>query len=260
VSSMGDIGRISIGGNLVGGSITGTQGNLVESGVLSSINGRIGSVVIGGSVLAGRDESTGGALIDSASIRAALDIGSIVVKGSVVGTIGSGGDRTPVTFAAKGQAAPTETVDLAIGKVFIGGHATRLNVLAGFDFGTILNPNPANGNAQIGTVSIGGDWVASNVVAGVENFGANATDDDGFVDDEINFGDANDHIINGLASSIAKIGSIIIKGVVAGTMAGGDHFGFVSHAIGSLKISGTTVPIADALLAPLTGDVRLHLV
>jgi hypothetical protein len=72
-----------------------------------------------------------------------------------------------------------------------------LQVLAGYE----TSLNPINGNAQIGTVSVVGDWIGSDLVAGVEDGGA------------ADFGDAGD-TINGGGASIAKIASIVIGGIV----------------------------------------------
>jgi hypothetical protein len=105
-----------------------------------------------------------------------------------------------------------------------------------------------------------GNWIASSIVAGAENYGANGIDDAPGSDDDINFGDGGDHIINNLPDSIAKIASITIKGVIAGAFLLDERFGIVSHAVGSLKISGTSVPIVDFNPLGLFQGVTLHLV
>jgi len=99
-------------------------------------------------------------------------------------------------------------------------------------------------------VKVGGDWIASDLVAGVQDGGV------------AGFGDAGDSIIGG-GASIAKIASIVIGGIVEGTPAGGDLFALTSHAIGSLKISGTNIPVPAAPgtvpISPMTdSDVVLH--
>ena len=73
---------------------------------------------------------------------------------------------------------------------------------------------------QIGKVTIGGDWIASDLVAGVSNGG------DGF-------GNANDVLITepddtqpgGSPTIIASIAKIVIKGQASGTVGGSDHYG-----------------------------------
>ena len=140
----------------------------------------------------------------------------------------------------------TATIDVAIGKISIGGRAEFTSILAGYDTALAL----VNGNAQIGSVKVGGDWIAGNIVAGVRDGGV------------AGFGDAGDTIIGG-GASIAKIASITIGGIVAGTSGGGDHFGFVSHTIGSFKAVGFAAPFTAATaefsdLSLITGDVTIR--
>ena len=247
----GSLGPVTIGHDLIGGSITGSQPDLFDAGSIKG--GTIASVIIGGSVLAGKDDSDSGRLIENAAIQSSGNIASITVKGSVVGTVGLAGDITRVVFSTS-LFGSSEALTGAIGKVTIGGRAEWLNVIAG-----AVGDFSGNGNAQIGRVTVGGDWIASSIAAGVENWGNNNLDENGIGDDNLRFGDSHDHLIDPSAL-LGKIGRIIIKGIVQGTDFLTDRFGFVSHTIGSLRINGTTVPIADTILAPLTGDVRLHLV
>jgi hypothetical protein len=243
IFSQGDMGPVKIGRDLVGGSESGSGPSLDRSGFIETRAGRIASVTIGGSVRAGTAADVF-PLLRNASIGAGddftgNDIGSIVIGGSVAGSVSESGTITRVTFTARGQATPTATKDVAIGKLTIGGRAEWMNVLAGY----ASNTNPINGNAQIGPISIGGDLVACNLIAGVRD-----VNHDGF-------GNADDVIIGNLSNSIARIASVVIGGVVIGTSAGGDHFGIESHTIGSLKIDGFVVPIVSPLsLSPLTGD------
>ncbi len=241
VSSKGDLGAVKIGGDLRGGN----GGD--RSGFIGS-NNRIASVTIGGSIIAGYDDSPGGffLLTNNASIRALGNIGSLTVKGSVTGSVGQLGAVTTVVISAQG----TATTDLAIGKISIGGRVEHAQILAGYKSGGLPGGSlPTNGNAQIGAVSVGGDWIASDLIAGVQDGGT------------AGFGDVGDTII-GAGASIAKIASIVIKGIVQGSAASGDQFGFMSHAIGSLKINGATVPLASPVaLSSLTGnDVTVRLV
>jgi hypothetical protein len=240
IISQSDMGAVTISGDLKGASIA--TGLLEGSGSIQSL-GRIARVTIGGSIIAGLDNSATGSLSFSATIRAANDIGAITVKGGLLGSVGSGGDITKVVISARGQEFLTSVSDVAIGKLSIGGRVERAQVLAGYD----TNLTPLNGNAQIGVVAVGGDWVASDLVAGVQDGGA------------AGFGDAGDTIIPG--GTIAKIASITIKGVVVGTAAGGDRFGFESRTIGSFKAAGVTIPLVSPVsLSPITADVTLRLV
>jgi len=108
------------------------------------------------------------------------------------------------------------------------------------------------------------DWIASNLVAGIRNLGA----DDNFGGtgqdaDNVNYGDAHDTYI-GLGSIFNRIASIVIGGTVVGTAGGGDHFGFSSVQIGSFKSLGFTASLDSATadevipLSPITADVTLR--
>ena len=230
ISSVGDLGMVKIGHDLIGGSISGSA-SLSRSGVIESTAGRIGSVTLGGSILSGSDNSSG-ALTYNASIRAANDLGSLAVKGSIVGNVGDGsaGNFSPVIITARGQAVQKTGVDLAIGKITVGGAVDHANILAGYK----TDLSAINGDAQIGMVKVGGDWAASNLVAGAMNAASG---------NKI-FGDGNDASIGaGSAGITAKIASIVIGGEVIGRP-GGATFGFVAEQIGSFKFNGTAVALA----------------
>ena len=77
------------------------------------------------------------------------------------------------------------------------------------------------------------------------------------------FGNANDALIAGAGAIVARIASIKIGGLVAGTGAlTNDHFGFVAEAIGSFKSFNYTAPLTAAKdvieLSLTTGDVTIR--
>lgn len=233
-----DIGKLVIGGDLRGSSISGSDAGM--EGTAHIWGQRIGSVVIRGSVIAGTDDSAAGGMGPNASISASTSIGSITVLGDVLGSIGVGGEITRPTFSVTGQTSPGDAGELTIGKITIGGNVERARILAGYSFSV-----PVNGDAQIGPVSVRGDWIASDLVAGVQDGGTPG------------FGDAGDTVIAG-GTGIAKIASIQIGGAVLGTVAGGDQFGFVSDTIEKLRIGGQLIVLPPGLggvsLSPLTGS------
>ncbi len=251
IQSNGNMGAVKIGHDFIGGSVTGTA-SLDESGCIQSVR-RIASVFIGGSIISGIDNSTG-ALTKNATIRAGNDIGSLSVAGSLIGNTTSNG-ASPVVISARGQHTQGATSDLAIGKITIGGRVEFANILAGYN----TSLSPVNANAQIGPVNVGGDWAASNLVAGASNIASSNT----------KFGNANDAKIAGgtdNAAIISKIASITIGGHLFGTPASvstTDHFGFVAEQVGSLKVGGfaiplTAVPHQDDRAIGETPDVRVH--
>jgi hypothetical protein len=252
VRSDGDMGTVRIGHDVVGGSITGSD-SLNGSGTIVS-QGRISSVTIGGSIISGTDTSTG-TLTNNATIRAANDIASIIVRGNLIGNTNPIGD-SPVVISARGQSVPGLTTDLAIGKVTIDGRGENARILAGYEMFDLI---PLNADAQIGSVTIGGDWIGSSIAAGVVAGGDSL------------FGTADDAKISGPgttdnANIVSRIASITIAGAVYGTptsVSGTDHYGFVAQQIGIFTAGGFTATLTAATDPPLelaltTGDVTLR--
>jgi hypothetical protein len=242
----GDIGSVKIAHDLVGGSITGSTPDVDTSGYVASYDGRIGSVFIGGSVISGIDTSTGGNLTNNATIRAENDIGSLIIKGSLVGHADTGNGASPVILSARGQETPTASSDLAFGKISIGGRVENASILAGYQ--TDLTPN--DGQAQIGAVKTGRDFIASNIVAGMTDTANNG------------FGNGDDEFIGSPATTISRIASLTIGGAVVGSAdSTTDHFGIEAHTFGPVKITGLAyhiTPPAGLDFSDLTGnDVSL---
>jgi len=121
-----------------------------------------------------------------------------------------------------------------LGAVTIGGDLTFSSTVES-DTDT-SSSTPTNGSAQIGSVTVGANWVASNLIAGT------TAGIDGL------FGTADDARISTSAEPTLKssIGSVVIVGQVLGIP--GDnptttHFGIVSQQFGSVKIGGSSVTI-----------------
>lgn len=225
VVSGNEIGTLKIGRNLLGGSIGTGEGNLTRTGVIDV--DRLGSLFIGGSVIAGLDESAAGSLIRNASIIIDETLGAVTIRGSLIGRVGSGGTTTANIIARGLDALPTDTTNLAIKSIAILGTVENANILAGYN----SSLSAVNGDAQIGKVTVGGNWIASNLVAGVQD---NA-------DAPLNsfFGDSDDQAAPGVSATIvSRIGAILIKGYVAGSTAGGDSYGFVAQQITSFSAGG----------------------
>ncbi len=280
-----DVGASQVGGNIVGGSATGESGWLACGGTLTSLqvggsleaspgtyNGSInatlgiGNIKIGGDILGTSEDGTAAGTIDAGkgginnieidgsiiavsnnfgtgpAILAERKIGSMLVKGSIDGT-----ESTRVTIAMGGE---LNTVNgdsgLALGSLTVLGRVEFANILAGWQDDT----HAFNADAQIGSVHVGGDWIASNLVAG-------ATPGAG------GWGTAtNTKITGGLddPKSFSKIASVTIDGQMLGDTAGGSHFGFIAEEIDSLKIGGFAIPLTpgmnnDHFNIGATGDV-----
>jgi hypothetical protein len=250
IEVLGNIGPIRIGGDILGGSVS-TPDNLFATG---SIKGeRIASLFVGGSIRSGT-ETGGGTLFDSGSVRSENDIGPITIKGSLIGNIDSA-----VLITGRGQTSPTATTDIAIKSLTVGGRVEFASILAGYSTADL--PLGVNADAQIGRVVVGGDWIASNLVAGVQ--------DNTDPDLDSRFGDGDDQKITGGTdtSVVSRIASVLIKGTALGTVGGFDHFGFVAQRIGSFKVGTTAFPLRfgagndlppDDFAVGATGDLRVR--
>ena len=234
----GSAGKVMILGNVVGGA--GSQSGSVRA----FGGGGLGDVTIGGSLFATTNTLTG--ILSEGALR-------VVKIGGEVRGLGS----APVRISAQGDLNPADVADaLAIKSVTIARGVANALILGGYDTGgTATNPD-----AQIGTVTVGGDWAASSLVTGA------TTGSDAF------FGNANDASLSDGDGDgvVARIAKIVIKGSVAGTYIPTSHFGFVAHEIGSLTIGGRKVPLTPGpgnddltagnplLILAASGDVRVH--
>lgn len=244
----GPVGSISIGGDVFGTIFVGSDQNPTA--------GTLKSLTIGGGMF-------GGSAAYSGSVIATGSIGSIKIAGSLFGgsapltgifsngTIGSlsiGGDvrghslDNPVDIFVLGTAQPTVKTAVALKSLTIGQSVDRANIRAGYD----ATGQPLNPNVQIGKVSVGGEWIASSLLAGV------VATDQGL--ESIGGG-------NGIASRIA---SITVRGYIAGTPASffpNDFFAFAARQIGAFKVGKASVALdrnaADALPIGSTGDVAI---
>ncbi len=182
---------VAIGGLTVTGNVTGSQIQAGHNlaGTASNENAQIGAVNVGGSwlnsdLLTGAARGNAGAftvkgVMTDAELRVGGSLASLVcgaVSGSVVR---AGNDLGSVTVAAllnstisaRGQAAPrSTTTDLAIGGVTVTGNVTDSFLQAGHDLSGVA----VNGNAQIVKVSVGGNWVNSDLLTGAERGNAGA--------------------------------------------------------------------------------------
>ncbi len=196
-----------LGSLTVGGSIVAT------SDVLLSAQAGIGVLKVGGDI---RSTSTGAVSISG--LGGAL--GAITVGGSIIGAdVGQ-----PVEISAFGQlVAPTKGPDLALKTLTVKGSVEHLLVAGGGGAG--------NADASIGSITVGGDWVASTVIMGA-TIGADFKA--GTADDAKAGGRDNPAIFS-------TIGSLTVKGQALGTAdTNSDMFGIVAERIGKAKVGGRT--------------------
>ncbi len=242
VESLGEITTVSILGDIVGGSASGTE-FMKNSGFLGA--GRIISLTLGGSLIAGVD-NTSATYAHNGAIRVSDDLGTVLIKGSVVGN-----NTNVAVISARGkQTTAAGAADVAIGSLTVNGRVENALIQAGVD----INGNAKNADAQITTVNVLGDWIASSLVAGIVA-GADAK-----------FGTADDAKMSGGAVkddavSKSKIGAIAITGQALGTFGGSDGFAFTAQEIAILRIGGvaqiTTANIDDFFIG-ITSDLKLR--
>ncbi|HJZ89639.1 MAG TPA: hypothetical protein VKE40_02130 [Gemmataceae bacterium] len=230
--------RIYSGGRMgfvkVGGDVRGGLGQ--QSARIIAVGGSIGAVTIGGSIT-----TKGGSA--AAHIDAMEDIGAILVKGSIVGTAAA-----PIVIAAAGANA-NDGDDLgSIQSLTVYGRVEHARILAGHSYF-----GPTNADARIGAVVVGGDWIASDLVAGVA---AGADNKFGTADDVLVADPKNDPNV------LSTIASVTIRGQVLGTPGAGDSFGFCAERVGSISVGGSAISLKPASkdffgLGP-TFDVTVH--
>ncbi len=215
---------IKIGGSLIGGTadFAGHLGGSAKSIVIgrdirgaditsddplyagSITGGNVGSILIGGSLIAGYDHSSDSPSNDGSIVVNTL--GSLTIKGSVVGNN---------TMTANIQSASS---------------IKSINITGRVEFGLV---SVYLRGGQLGTLTVGGDWIASNVVVGLGL--------------DTNFGSGNEGlsvIPGGNPTVSSKIASINIAGQILGTADPSRTFGFGAEEIGAFKVGSVAFHLA----------------
>jgi hypothetical protein len=284
ISCDGDIGSVEIGGNLQGGA--GVYSGRIDCG------GEVDQAHIAGSILGGTGAASGsihahqinqltvdGSIVAGSGSRSAGIETNVMRDVTIAGNV-TGTRENPVRIAAFSQFRTevrtierrvpeivtvmvyrhdgtcvevqekiTVTVHMQITVVVEDrGRVDNLSVHGNVAFAEIT----AGTDGQIGTVNVGGDWMASSLAAGV------TAGDDGQLgtDDDFLFVQAKD-------PSAARIGSLTIGGRVLGTSNPDDHFGIVARQIdaffagGASKVHLHAGPGNDNYLLASTG-IRLR--
>lgn len=208
-----DLVSVTIGGNLKGGPAD-------YSGRVISRFGSIGRVFVGGTISSGIG-------FESGAIAAGNNLGNVVVQGNILGT-----PINRVVIEAGGAVGTAR-----IGNITVAGHVTFTDILAGYADGYFRDRT--NADARIGRVTVGGDWIGSNLVAGVD-----------VGPDEL-FGTADDASQVDGSDFVSKIGAITIGGIATGTPGGADRFGIVAEKVKSLSINGAVVALNPGLVNDL---------
>jgi len=242
----GKVSNLTIGRDLIGGSALGSETRIYCGSVIAD---NVSNFVVGGSLISGfglpsrpDNQFNNGAIIS----KNAID--NLTIRGDV-----RGNSTQSALIAARGQIRPRGATDLAFGNINIAGNVERANIRAGngafFDYSSSFRLD--NPDAQIGSITVGGNWTASEMGAGTYS----------------RTGDRyNKRTIAGVPDSsrrLAKIGSIAIGGSVRGTSAAGDNFGFIAEEIGRVRVGGSNLALVagpsndNRLLDSVFGDTKL---
>ena len=210
------------------GSIIAGFGNLAAAEGLIKLGGIASLKMTGIQAAAGAESGSilAGGTLKNVTISGAVT-GSTISAGRVIESLTANSLQGAGIYAI-GQAVQTKT-DVAIAKLTVLGGVSGSEVLAGYDrFG-----NAINGDAQIGSVKVTGNWVGSSIIAGVLDVSDNG------------FGSVDDAVISGSNAAIfSKIASVIIGGTV--TERGDATTGFVAQQIDFMSIAGAKVALTTA--------------
>jgi hypothetical protein len=216
------LGPVTIGGDLRGGAGYGS-GSIYASG-------GVGAVTVGGSML-----GAGG--VQSGSITAAAGaIGAVKIAGDL--TAGTG-QYSGLIRAIQLKLTPFTESGGTVASLTVGG-----SVSGG---GTAGSSAVVRADRGVGAVTVGHDWTAASLVAGLVDPGQ-----DGY------FGTGDDQ-----SFTTAAVGPVTVGGQFHGTAAAGDSFAILASQVAGLSIGGTAQalhpgPYNDSIaLDGATGDFML---
>jgi hypothetical protein len=223
------VGKVVVKGSLFGADFDSWSigaGSGSGAGAILSNTG-VGSITVGGSIHGGRIVNSDLAI--NGGIQAQGNIGKLSVGGGVYGY-----SNDPVFILASGN-APASGAFNAIGKLSIKRDAIHAYVSAGTAFvlafppvDTELSAINYNPNAGIGSVAIGGNYVHSNLFAGVKDGGSLGVND-------MNIGDTL------TAGGLGKLGPVVIKGHLLSEFDSPNYAGFAADSIAKITVNGRTV-------------------
>ncbi len=231
----GSPGRLRAGGDIASLTIGGDMLSVIEAT-------NIGAVKIGGDLVAPGGGTYAGI---NAQRLASLAVGGDVrsFAGGTGAAIAIAQTTGPITIGGDFRAAENGIVRLisgtAFGSIGIKGSIAGAQILAGYNLALAAT----NKDAAIGTITIGRDFTASSIVAGIKS-GV-----------DMLFGTADDLPIAAATPALSRITALTVKGQVFGTAAMSDHFGVIAQQIGPVKVGGipfATKPVDLGIAADVT--------
>jgi hypothetical protein len=210
-------GSVHVGGNVVGGTAT-ADGQVLDSAGSIAVIRPLQRLTIDGSIIGG---SNGGfaatQLAGTGQVEIQQSAKSVLIRGSLVGR-----DERARILAEGTVDVDMEPRPEVIGSLTILGRVDHADILGGYADNGIGPAELTWAVVRFGSIYVAGDWIASNLAAGVNvETGQLAAD----VDPEF----------------VSRIGSVTIGGQVLGTAATDDSYLFAAQWIGSVKIGDTTL-------------------
>lgn len=224
ISHNGKVGKVVVKGSLYGADFANWDVNFsAEYGAGAIISTTsIGSITIGGSIHAGRIANTNPAI--NGGIQVAGNIGKLSIGGVY------GYDNDPVFILAGGDTSTPGTDFKAIGKLSIKRDAIHAFISAGNelewdDISSVLLFSFEYANAGIGSVAIGGNFVNSNIFAGVADGGSPGVNPSNI----------------GETTGSGILGPVVIKGHLLSDRDSFYYSGFTADVIASITVAGRKV-------------------
>jgi hypothetical protein len=213
---------VTIKGSIIGGLQTVATKNRAAGAL--DVGGALGSLTIGGDLVAGTF-GTGTQLGYNGAVIVGGNLGSATIKGSI---IGHDGQQAILIAGGTAPVGPVKNYN-AIGKLTIGGDVTYAYIAAGqtedlsSQYARRIDA-AENSDAGVGSVTVGGKWLHSNLSAGINDTNTNG----------LTAADTRD------AGTAAKavIGPIVIKGYVLDDPTASGFSGFIGEKIVSLTAGG----------------------
>jgi hypothetical protein len=226
VSVTGDVfGFLNIAGALgsakIGHDLSGAAGGATAGLIRAS--GNIGSVSVGHDIIGGADFS---------GILSGGKLGKVNVGGSLIGS----SLTKLVSITALGKLNPVSVADAtAIASVSVKGGSTFARIVAGVSTSLVAS----NGDAGIGSVSIGGGFIGTSIAAGIAD-----TSVTGDLNSVTNGYGRNDTALGGgNANILSRIGSVTIKGSPLSTASVVDRFAITAQLIAKVSVQGKALPL-----------------
>lgn len=225
----GNANAIFINGGIAGGGTS--KGSIVNSGAVL-VTGGLKSITVGEDITAGKyfDTKTD---VNLGAVRAGT-IGSMLVKGSLLGP-----DNTSrVLITGEGNPLKNSGANPAIKSLTVMGSVKGAMILGGYNtVGTTIGGNGGtNGGAQIGTVTVYGDFSNGSIATGVNNQSLVPG----------NWADGTNTLLDAANQTVASIAKIIIKGATYGPI----QCGFAAEQIQSISLGGLPVVIDPGAVNP----------